>query len=369
MILTILIFALVLGLIVLVHEFGHFITAKKFGMRVEEFGIGFPPKIFGWRKGETLYTLNLIPVGGFVRIKGEDGSADSERDSFSGRHIWQRLVVLAAGVTMNVLLAMLLLSIGFGVGMPTVINEDTKAPHVSNEKVQIVNIGESSPATEAGLESGDEITAIDGQAVTSIEEIEAYNKSRLGQSVEITFRRDDATLTTNLTLADVDQSGVGKMGVSLVKTGVVRYLWYEAIWLGITNTFGFLWAIIVAFATLIKNIFVGQPVGSDVTGPIGIAVLTGEVARLGVIYLLQFTALLSLNLAIINFIPFPALDGGRALFVIIEKIRGKKINHAVESIIHNVGFTLLMLLIALVTVRDITKFSGNIFGFFKNIFS
>jgi regulator of sigma E protease len=369
MLITLLIFALILGVIVVFHEFGHFFTAKRLGVRVDEFGLGFPPRLFGIKRGETTYTINLIPIGGFVKIHGEDGSNEQEPRSLSNRPAWQRILVLSAGVIMNIVLAAVLFSVGYGIGLPSVVDDATKAKSIKDITVQIVSINENTPASEAKIEPGDQIKALDQIPVSTIEEIENYNATRIGQTVSVTLMRQDKQLTVPITLRDLDGTGTGKMGVSLVRTGIAQYSIPMAIWLGIKSSIIYLWAIIVSFYTLIKNLFVGIPIGGDVAGPIGIAVLTGQVAKLGFIYLLQFTALLSLNLAVINFIPFPALDGGRALFVIIEKIRGKKINRDIETSIHNIGFTLLLILIALVTFRDLTKFGGSIIGFVKNIFT
>lgn len=369
MIVTLLIFAVILGLIVIVHELGHFTTAKRLGIRVDEFGLGFPPRLFGIKRGETTYTINLIPIGGFVKIHGEDGSDENDHRSLVHRPAIQRLLVLSAGVIMNILLAAVLFSIGYGIGLPSVVDDATKAKSITDIKVQIVSISDNTPAVEAKLEPGDQIKAINSAPMTTIEDIENYNKTRAGETVNLTVQRQDKELIIPITLRDLDGTSTGKMGVSLVRTGIAKYSLPMAVWLGIKSSFVYLWAIIVSFYTLIKNLLVGIPVGGDVAGPIGIAVLTGQVAKLGFIYVLQFTALLSLNLAVINFIPFPALDGGRALFVIIEKIRGKKISRDIEATIHNVGFTLLLILIALVTFRDLTKFGGSIVGFVKNIFT
>lgn len=369
MIWTLLIFVVILGLIVIIHELGHFLTAKRLGIRVDEFGIGFPPRIFGLKRGETEYTVNLIPIGGFVKIHGEDGDNEHDSRSLGHRPAWQRLLVLSAGVGMNILLAAILFSVGFSIGLPSVVDKNTQAKSIRDLKVQIVSVNENTPASDAKLQPGDQIVSIDQTPIYSIEQIENYNKTRADQSVVITVIRSSNKLDMPVLLKNLDGSGGGKMGVSLVETGITSFSIPTAIYLGFKNTFIYLWAIIVSFYTLLKNLFIGQPVGADVAGPIGIAVLTGQVAKLGFMYLLQFTALLSLNLAVINFVPFPALDGGRALFVMIEKIRGKKINRDIESAIHNIGFTLLLILVALVTLRDLTKFGGSIVGFVKNIFT
>ncbi|MFC1687286.1 site-2 protease family protein [Patescibacteria group bacterium] len=167
---------------------------------------------------------------------------------------------------------------------------------------------------------------------------------------------------------EVDDSGGGVVGVTLAEVGLVRYPFFQAVYEGAKNTVNLLWQILVAFYNVIKDLFSAREVAIDIAGPVGIAVLTGQVARLGIIYLLQFTALLSLNLAIINLLPIPALDGGRLLFLGIEKIRRKPISRKIEGMFHNVGFIVLMLILVVVTVKDVSRFSENIGNFFKNIF-
>ncbi len=369
MITTVIIFIAVLSIIVFVHEMGHFVAARKNGVAVEEFGFGFPPRIFGIKRKDTIYSINWIPVGGFVKIKGEDGSSEKENDSYASKPIWRRATIISAGVFMNIVLSIVLLSIGFGIGLPSII-DDAKSHHtLKDSKVQIVEIAENTPAEVAGLEVGDEIIKIDDQDIYSIENVQNYNQDKIGDTVTLQINRYGETQELKLALADLDESGTGKMGVSLVRTAIVSYPWYESIWLGFKTTFELLWAIIVAFYQIVAGLFVGEPLPADIAGPVGIAVVTGQVAQLGFIYLLQFTAILSLNLAIINFFPFPALDGGRFLFLMIEKIRGKTVDRKVENMIHNIGFTILMLVFVLITFRDVNKFRDNIFSFFKNIFS
>lgn len=369
MIITIVIFVVILGLIVFVHEIGHFMAARRMGAAVEEFGFGLPPRIYGIKRKETLYSINWIPVGGFVKIKGEDGNEANDSTSFASKKVWQRIFMLSAGVFMNVVLAMVLFSIGFSIGLPSTLSDNMGTAKVRDEKVQIIEVAKDTPAERAGFATGDQLVKIDDNIITTVDQVKSYNREKVGMPITVTYKHLNQEKSVSLTLEKLDDTGEGKMGATLVETGIISYPWYESIWRGIKTTFEILWLIIDAFYQLIKNLITGRPTGADVSGPIGIAVLTGQVAQLGFSYLLQFTALLSLNLAIINFIPFPALDGGRVLFVVIEKIRGKQINRRIEAMIHNVGFTLLMLLILLITLRDINRFRDNIFGFIRNIFS
>lgn len=366
---TILLFVVILSLLVFVHEFGHFVMAKKMGMYVEEFGFGFPPRLWGIQKGQTTYTINWIPLGGFVKIKGESGEMRDHPDSFSSKPAWQRLTVLVAGVAMNMVLAAALLSIGFMIGLPSVVDDTTSAQaQVTNEKVQIMAVLPGSPADTAGVKEGDVLLSIDGNVYTSASDARSYIQSAGDAGVTFSVKRDDKDyLTYQLKPAVLASLGVTGVGVGLVKTGLVSYPWYLAIGQGIVATGQFTWEILKAFGGLVSNLVVHQAVSVDLSGPVGIAVMTGQAAALGFVYLLQFTAILSINLAVVNILPFPALDGGRALFVIIEKIRHKAVSGRLEAMVHNIGFACLMALVLLVTYRDFVKFGGQMIGTLKGL--
>ncbi|MFA6391376.1 MAG: RIP metalloprotease RseP [Patescibacteria group bacterium] len=367
MIITILILVVVLGLIIFVHEAGHYFAAKKLGAAVEEFGFGFPPRIFGIKKKGTIYSINWIPFGGFVKIKGEGGDFKNDADSFSNLKIWKRAVILSSGVFMNFVLAFILLSVGFFIGLPSVVTDNLPKDRMSDEKIQVLSILDGSPAFEAGLEVGDNIITIDGKTFENVDDLIEYTSPKLNDTVKIEYIRGSESKTSDIVLKDLDDSGLGKMGAGLVETAIVSYPWYEAIYEGIKATFSVTWQIIVAFYELLKNLIVKQTVPADISGPIGIAVMTSKVAKMGFIYLLQFTALLSVNLMILNFLPFPALDGGRVFFLLIEKIRRKPISQKVESMIHTIGFFILIGLVLLVSIRDVSRFKENIFGFMRNL--
>ena len=387
MLVTIIIFILVLSVIVFVHEIGHFYTARKLGVKVEEFGLGLPPRIFGiykingrfqfvwWRKAlekdsPTVYSLNIFPIGGFVKIKGEGGEEAASPDSFANKAVWKRSVMIAAGVIMNVILCMVLLAVGFGFGMPSALGDklDSRAV-ISNKNIQIIEVVPDSRAQEAGLRAGDSIVSIGGQKFSDIRELNSYLSSNENQELSVIISRGQKEITKPIKVEKYyfeDREIIG-FGISLIETAIVRYPWYLAISKGVIATFIWLAAIVIAFATVIKNLLVGVPVGVEVAGPVGIAVLTGQAVNLGWIYLLQFTALLSLNLAIINILPFPALDGGRLLFLAIEKIRGRAVKQEWENLIHNIGFILLMVLILFVTFGDVAKYGGRILGAVKGL--
>ena len=368
MLLTVVVFLIILGLLVFVHEFGHFITAKKMGMKVEEFGFGFPPRLIKlFHKDGTDYTLNWIPLGGFVKIKGEAGDHLEDEDSFSHKKPWQRFIVLIAGVTMNMILGWVLLSIGFMIGMPQVIDSSSPSATVTAESIQIVSVDPNSAAAEAGIKPGDKILQIDGDKISSIAQLQDIVKQSSAE-VTLLLDRGGKQIDLKITPRPLSENGDKVLGVGLVKTGIVSYPFFQAIIEGGKATVYLTWQIVSSFAVLLKNLVTGQQVSADIAGPVGIAVLTGQVMQLGFVYLLQFAALLSINLAIINILPIPALDGGRILFLAIEKIRNRPVDQKLEAFIHNIGFILLMILLLFVTVRDIGKFNSAIFSVLKKIF-
>lgn len=367
---TILLFIALLALLVLVHEFGHFLAAKRAGVAVEEFGIGFPPRITSFMFRGTLYTLNLLPLGGFVRIKGvaddeKDTSRMSDADSFASKGFGTRLAILFAGVGMNLLLGFILLTIGFKIGLPTVVDTVPEGASVSEKTIRIASVLENSPL-ENQVHIGDVLVAIDGVAFTAIEDVQAFNAERAGQTVNVTLRRGEDTVQTTVTLMRLADDK-GALGVGLLETAFVSYPLLQSIGQGFQATFSIIGQIFAALASMIVSLFRGAGVPEGLSGPVGIAVLTGEVARLGFIYILQFAALLSLNLAIFNLLPIPALDGGRILFVIIERFRGKSLAHSLESKLHHAGFLFLLALIVLVTVRDVRIYADRFADFFKQL--
>jgi len=369
MLLTLIIFLLILGLMVFVHECGHFFTARKLGVKCDEFGFGFPPRIFGWKKvngkrkffwgnkevetEDTIYSLNWIPLGGFVKIKGEDGEQKEDKDSFGYQKIWKRAIILSAGVTMNVILCAVLLMSAFAIGAPQALDDNELATQARDVKTQIISILPKTPAAQAGLAMGDELISIDGKVFSKIQEVQDYVASKPDTEIKVQVIHSGERKEVSLKPIILSETGKAGIGIALAKTGIISYPWYEAIWLGLKGTYLMFIQIILGFVTVIKNALIHQPLGVDVAGPVGIAVMTGRIARMGFIYIIQFTALLSLNLAIINFLPLPALDGGRVLFLIIEKIRGRAVNQKIEQIIHTVGFALLLVLVVIVTGSDL----------------
>jgi len=380
---TVIVFILILGLLVFVHELGHFVVARRNGVAAEEFGFGFPPRIFGvykakngrrvfiWgnreierveeerRAADTVFSLNWIPLGGFVKIRGEDGEDKNDPKSFASKPPLTRARILVAGVAMNVLLTMVLLSIGYAVGIPQAV-EDATGGNFKNEKIQIIETIPGSPADRMGIKVGDQIVGTIGangqiEQFSTIEQVQGFIDGNKGNKIDLTIKRGNEALELSGTPRMVYPASEGALGVSLVKTAIVSYPWYEAAWRGVKATIDLAGMILAAFGNLLWKLVSGQSAGMDVSGPVGIAVLTGEVAKLGFIYILQFTALLSINLAIINILPIPALDGGRVLFILIEKLKGSPVSQRFEQRAHNIGFALLITLMVVVTFRDVAR--------------
>ncbi|MBN1585582.1 site-2 protease family protein [Candidatus Uhrbacteria bacterium] len=362
---TVLILAIVLSVLILVHELGHFAVAKLFGIGVEEFGFGFPPRIFGIKRGETTYSVNWIPLGGFVRIRGENGSEPDDPRGFAGKRPWQRAAVLCAGVFMNLVLAWALLTVGYAVGLPAAVDDLPAYASISQDNIQVMSVLPGSAAESVGLQAGDVILSLDGRKPESVEWFREYTGQREGQEIAVTYGRDQETVAANLVPQLVPETERAGFGVAIIQTGIVSY----PVWLAPIQAAGtvgyFFQEILSAFGGVIRNLALGQPVGVELSGPIGIAVITAEVAQMGFLYLLQFAALLSVNLAVINILPFPALDGGRLLFLAIETVRRRAVSPKVEAMVHNVGFAILMILILLVTYGDIVHLGdriGQVFG-------
>lgn len=354
---TAIIFIIVLGVLVFVHEAGHFFMAKKSGMKVEEFGFGFPPRIWGVKKGETTYSMNWIPFGGFVKILGEDG-ADTSPRSFNSKGTLTRSLVIIAGVVMNVVLAMVLLAIvntsGLRVGL---VDDSIDARDI---QVQILQVAKDGPASQADIRLLDSIVALksgsDELEVNRIDDIQKFINEHRGSEVTFTIQRGNQLLEKTVEARIDPPPGEGSTGITLVKTGLVSYPWYESIWRGVYDGGRLTYATAFGYGTIIKNLIVDGDAGVEISGPIGIAVLTGQASQSGINYLLQFVALISINLAIINIIPFPALDGGRLLFIIIERIKGSPVNKKIEGMVNAAGFALLIILMLYITTKDVLKF-------------
>lgn len=387
MFLTIFTFIFILSILVFVHEFGHFWTARKFGLIPEEFGFGFPPRIGGFYKSkdgtwkyvkgkknpddaiDTIYSINWLPLGGFVKLGEDDTDIPEDANHFHNKPAWQRAIMLLAGVTMNMFLAVVLISFGYLIGLPQVIDDNMKKNAiVQNQQIQIVEVMPDTPADQAGLKIGDIILGADQKDFTKSDEVQDYSNINLGNEISYKIKRGQEEMAIAIVPTYIEEAKANGIGIGIVNTGLVRYPIHLAIWEGAKSTFELTKTILVAFGEMFKKLVTGKGMTAEVAGPVGIAVLTGQVARMGFVYILQFAALLSVNLAIINAFPFPALDGGRVLFLLIEKIKGSPIKREVEGTIHYIGFALLMLLVLVVTLKDVARFGDNLKLFWDKIF-
>jgi len=357
--LTILIvFISLIGLMVL-HELGHFVIAKKFGVKVEEFGIGYPPRLFGRKFGETLYSLNLLPFGAFVKIYGEEGGIESAY-SFTGKLIWQRALIILGGVVSFWIVAAILLSIVFGIGTLQAISDEEEGSLV-NSKVQIVAVSPNSPAEEAGIKVGDAIKqlTVNNQQLTidKVKEVQEFTQEHLGKEITLTIERGKEVFETSLMPRVSPPEGEGAMGVGLARTSEKSYPWYQAPIKGIKACISMTWAVITGLAQVLGSLVQGKglPSGAQLMGPIGIGSLMTQAAQLGLNYYLQFIAMISIYLAVFNILPIPALDGGKLLFLGIEKVRKKPVYPKIEQSITTVFFALLIALMVWVTIKDIIQ--------------
>ena len=354
------IFIAVLGILVLVHELGHFIMARRAGMKIEEFGFGFPPRLFGIKKGETIYSINWIPFGGFVKIMGEDGDLRDQPGSFGSKPILARLKVVVAGVVMNILFAILLLILGNFFGLRIGLFDDTIASQARDKKIQIIQVVADSPAEKSGLRVLDEIVGFLDSGheykASTIEEVQDFTSKHKGGKVIILIKSGTEVFPREVLTRANPPEGQGSMGIVMALTGVVSYPWYEAVWRGVYDAYVLSYNTVYGYGYLLKNLFVNHKLIAEVSGPIGIAGVTGQAARVGFSYLMQFVAMISINLAILNIAPLPALDGGRMVFLFIEKFRGQPMNKKIEAAVNSIGFALLITLMIYVTIKDITKF-------------
>lgn len=360
---SVILFFVVIFVLVLVHEFGHFWVAKKTGMRVDEFGIGFPPKVASIKKGETEYSFNLLPIGGFVKIFGEDAleaEASPDRDrSFIAKSPLQQSMVLIAGVMMNMMFAWFLFVLVFAIGIPTVVDE-TKA--TSEARLIVSEVIADSPAAQAGLPRGAVITGLtagdESDQILNVSSFQAFTEDRPDQSLNVSYTYNGEQKTIPITPATglvSETPDRAVMGVGLAMIDVVSKPFHIAFIEGSKQTFNTLIAVTVGISKLLYDAFLFQADLSGVAGPVGIVGLVEEASQFGLTSLLLFTALISVNLAVINLLPFPALDGGRLLFVLIEVIKGSPIKPIWVARLNTIGFVLLILLMVAVTWSDIAK--------------
>ncbi|QQG43155.1 MAG: RIP metalloprotease RseP [Candidatus Daviesbacteria bacterium] len=355
MIITTIIFILSLVLLVVIHEFGHFLMARKFGIKVEEFGFGIPPRIIGKKIGETLVSLNWLPLGGFVRLLGED-ETDSKvlknPRSFAAHSAKERIVVVVAGVVMNLLLAWVLFYI-------VLIAGNFKIFHPAAEpSVYVARTIDNFPAQAAGLKNGDQVLQIDGQKITNITQAVEIIKSKDRQSVTLEIKDTAGNHKTLKLTPQKTDDGDRIIGVIFGISSLKEYKTIpEKVFSGVSYSWDLTKLTFAGLGQLLHNLAVGEfkTASQSVSGPVGLATASNNILKVGVLPYAWFLGLISLTLAIFNILPIPALDGGRLFFLMVEAFFGKKLKAETEKLIHTIGFAILIGLSLLVVFSDIGK--------------
>ena len=344
-ILALLRFIALLSILIFVHEGGHFLIARLFGVAVEEFGFGIPPRVWGKKIGGTIYSLNLLPIGGFVRLKGEEGETlgFGGADSFAVQSKLKRVGIVAAGALGNLFLAWIVFSLLWGIGKT-----------VAAGKVLVNEVSVGSPAYSVGLAEGDFILSFNEERVETAEELLSLTKESLGQTAKLGFERDGEAVSVSIVPRADPPGGEGPLGVGITTaTKEEKAPFWQVPWFGLRETFQTLTAMLKGLGQTVGSLFRGEEV--MVGGPVAIYAFSKVYAD-GFKPFIDFMALLSLNLVVVNLLPIPALDGGRILFIGIEAIRRKKLSPRTEATINSVGLAALIVLIVLLSVRDIRTF-------------
>lgn len=345
----VLIFIIALSVLVLVHEFGHYIAAKLNGVRVDEFGLGLPPRIVGKNKWGTLWSLNWLPIGGFCKMYGEDPSekgAGTAKDSFLTKKPTQKAIIVVGGVLMNLVLAVVIFAVSYTIsGIP-----------VESGRVKILEVAKDSPAEKAGLREGEIILKIGDKDLTKGEDLTQEVGKNKGKEIELLINREGQDTVLSVQIREVAPEGQGLMGVVVSSMEVKKIEWYQ-FYKGIGAGFkeAYFWGGTIAKGvwSMVTGLFVGQ-IPKDVTGPIGMFKATEQIrSQEGLLAVIHFFGIISVNLAIVNILPLPALDGGRILFVIYELLTGKRANEKFETIVNSIGMMILLGLILLITVGDV----------------
>lgn len=376
---NILIFFIILLVLVLVHEFGHFFTAKSFKIRVDEFGFGFPPKLFSFKKGETEYSVNALPFGGFVKIFGEDvdeadflevGFLDKEEDpekmklaerNLANKPKYQQALVMFAGIFANFLLAWVLFSFSFMSGLPMSVGSEPSGYSTMETNLVVISVLANSPAEISGLKSGDKIISMkSGNDIISEinpDILKSFVISHSDKEIEFSYLRGKSEFLNTTKIIPIKNSAESNptIGIAMDQVGIVKLPVLSAFWEGLKLDWSVTKDTVIGLYTLIKEGIMGKGSFSSVTGPVGMIGIVGNAYQFGFVYLLSFAALISINLAVINLIPFPALDGGRLLFLLIEKVKGSRLNPKFANTANMVGFAILILLMLLVTYHDVVK--------------
>lgn len=341
------IFLLALSILVLVHEFGHYLFAIKTGVKVEEFGLGLPPRMIGKKIGGTIFSLNWLPIGGFCKLYGEDAEGKG-KNAFNNKSPWQKLLVVLGGVLMNLVLAITIFSVVYSiVGVPK-----------ETDRVKILEIAKDSPAQVAGLKIDDWIKEINGEPVKSSEQLIEVAGKYKGNKTDVLVNRGGEDLKFEIEIRENPPEGEGAMGVAISTMEMQKIRWYE-FYKGISYGFkeAYYWGKIIGGGVIkmIGDLFLGKT-PKDVSGPIGMYEATTAIKKnQGILAVIHFFGVVSVNLAVVNILPFPALDGGRILFVIYEMISRKKAKQSLEVMINNIGMWVLLTLILMITFGDLKR--------------
>ncbi len=343
--------------LILLHELGHFLLAKKFGVRVDEFGLGIPPRAYGKKIGETIYSINWLPLGGFVKLHGENERADDER-SFSTKPIYQRALIVFAGVAAFFVIAFFIFSLLSFLGVHTIRGGD--APRGGIYQKGVVEIGmvvPDSPAEGAGLMKGDILLQIDGREVKETRETIGLIRERAGEEIEMIVKRGGEDYSFYLTPRTEHEEDQGAVGIVMNE----RFPFYYAPIMGAVMTYDMTANVLTGFYTMISTLITGRdlPEGMEVAGLVGIVGIGADVYDRGVVDFLYFLGAITVSLAVLNLLPIPALDGGRLLFLLIEKIKGGPVSEKVEQTLIAVSFLLLIGLMLIVTYGDVVKLINN----------
>ncbi len=364
---SIVLFLIILAALIFVHELGHFVVAKLGKIRVDEFAIGFPPRLFRFRYGETDYTINLVPFGGFVKIFGENPDEASLSGPQSSRSFIRKprilqAAVLVAGVAMNIIFAWALFTVAFTIGIPAPLEYGGTTP-LKNPGVVITEILPDSPALASGFEVGDRIIKVETEAgaasLTDAQSVRDFIALHERVEIQFTTQRRDKEIILHATPAPELVPDKRIIGFSLVDIGTLQLPLHKAVVEGLKTTYDTTIGTAVGLFGFVRDAFFGKAQFDAITGPVGIVNLVGSASDFGFSYLLNFTAFISINLAVINLLPFPALDGGRLAVVGIEAIARRPLNYKYVNIVNAVGFVILILLMVLVTYQDVAKLFAN----------
>jgi regulator of sigma E protease len=320
-------------------------------VKVEEFGIFLPPSILKKKIGETTFSLNLLPLGAFVKLYGER-EIKKEKGSFSGLSVFKRILIVLGGALAFWLVASILTSIVLSLGVPTVIPDEQK---VSGATVQIVQVFPDSPASLSKLMPGDEILEVAGKKIDKVSQLQEITKENLGKEIVLKIKRGEKIFEVSLIPRVSPPKDQGPIGISIVRTQIKKYPFFEAIFKSPVLVFNITLGILRGYFEAIKNAVLRKPTGISFTGPVGVSHLLWQASKAGTVYFLNLLSLISIYLAIFNLLPIPALDGGKILFLLIEGVRKKPISQKVEERITMFFFTLLLLLFLLVTISDIKR--------------